>query len=57
MNLSFALAERKRNRRRGQGGENIAEKQKLTDMNATFSPISMTSLGGSVWAAPVERQI
>jgi hypothetical protein len=37
--------ERKRNRRRGQGVENIAEKQEMADMNAIFSPVSLDLFG------------
>ena len=43
--MSFALVERKRNRRRGQGVENIAEKQELTDHDAIFSPVSLDLFG------------
>ena len=43
--MSFALVERKRNRRRGQGGENIAEKQEMADNNAIFSPVSLDLFG------------
>ena len=39
------MVERKRNRRRGQGGENIAEKQEMTDMDAIFSPVSLDLFG------------
>jgi hypothetical protein len=37
--------ERKRNRRRGQGVENIAEKQEMADNNAIFSPVSLDLFG------------
>jgi len=37
--------ERKRNRRRGQGVENIAEKQELTENHAIFSPVSLDLFG------------
>jgi hypothetical protein len=37
--------ERKRNRRRGQGGDNIAEKQEMADNNAIFSPVSLDLFG------------
>ena len=43
--MSFAFVERKRNRRRGQGVENIAEKQKMTDNYAIFSPVSLDLFG------------
>ena len=43
--MSFALVERKRNRRRGQGVENIAEKSKSTDLNAIFSPVYLDLFG------------
>ena len=45
LNLSFALVERKRNRRRGQGVENIAEKSESTDLDAIFSPVSLDLFG------------
>ena len=43
--LSFALVERKRNRRRGQGDKFVAENSKAADLNATNFSVSLDLLG------------
>ena len=53
----FRPVELKRKRRRGQGGENIADNSKRNNISTIFSPDPLTSLGVSVLVAPVERQI
>ena len=43
--MSFALVERKQNRRRGQGDKFVAEKSKAADLNATNFSVSLDLFG------------